>query len=200
MGCLVFSLSSRNFIIDFPTLKPVVPCRGRLAMRITEWAGCPPHRAQPHNRSEAVGALGSDVARSPDGFAKLPPACLVLFAMSAQHAPPAPIGNVSTLDDVVDAMDSIIRWSIGALSRLGYFAALYKRITIGVRTAVAEGAFEDGPRMEQFDVAFANRYFDALNGYFHPGPISPNPQTRGGLPSMRLARRGRSSCSTCWPE
>jgi hypothetical protein len=23
--------------------------------------------------------------------------------------------------------------------------------------------------MEQFDVAFANRYFDALNGYFHPG-------------------------------
>jgi hypothetical protein len=88
--------------------------------------------------------------------------------MSAQHAPPAPIGTVSTLDDVIDAIDSIIRWSIGASSRLGYFAALYKRITIGVRTAVAEGAFEDGPRMEQFDVAFANRYFDALNGYFHP--------------------------------
>ena len=26
--------------------------------------------------------------------------------------------------------------------------------------------------MEQFDVAFANRYFDALNGYFHPGEFA----------------------------
>ena len=50
--------------------------------------------------------------------------------------------------------------------RLGYFAAMYKRITIAVRTAVNNGAFQDGPRMERFDAAFAGRYFDALNGYF----------------------------------
>ena len=88
--------------------------------------------------------------------------------MPAQPAPPAPIRHIETLDDVIDALDAVIQWSIGASSRLGYFAAMYKRITIAVRTAVDEGAFEDGPRMERFDVAFANRYFDALNGYFHP--------------------------------
>ena len=63
----------------------------------------------------------------------------------------------------------VIQWSMDAARRRGYFAALYKRITVAVRQAIAEGAFEDGPRMELFDVAFAARYLDALNGHFHPG-------------------------------
>lgn len=84
-------------------------------------------------------------------------------------AVPDPIEGVRTIKDVVDAIDSVILWSTGAESRLGYFAALYKRITIAVQTALADGAFEDADRMERFDVAFAQRYFDALNGHFHPG-------------------------------
>lgn len=79
-----------------------------------------------------------------------------------------PIPPATTLDDVVDAIASVIDWSIQMSSRLGYFAALYKRITVAVRTAVADGVFEDGARMERFDVMFANRYLEALNGYFHP--------------------------------
>ena len=88
--------------------------------------------------------------------------------MATNPPPPAPITAVTTIKDVIDALQSIIDWSIRVESRLGYFAALYKRITIAVRTAVQENAFEDGPRMERLDVAFARRYFDALNGYFHP--------------------------------
>ena len=85
-----------------------------------------------------------------------------------ENTSPAPIETVTTIDEVVDAIDSIIEWSIGAESRLGYFAALYKRITIAVGVAVKQGAFEDGPRMERFDVGFAQRYFAAVNGHFHP--------------------------------
>lgn len=92
--------------------------------------------------------------------------------MPPTPTPLPPIPAATTLDDVVDAIESVIGWSISEASRLGYFAALYKRITIAVRTAVAEGAFEDGPRMERFDVTFANRYFDALNGHFHPGEFA----------------------------
>ena len=43
---------------------------------------------------------------------------------------------MSRLDAVVSALDSVIEWSIAASSRLGYFAALYKRITIAVSAAV----------------------------------------------------------------
>lgn len=88
--------------------------------------------------------------------------------MNPIPSPPDPLPPATTLDEVVDTIDAVVDWSIGASSRLGYFAALYKRITVAVRTAVAHDAFEDGPRMERFDVAFANRYFDALNGHFHP--------------------------------
>lgn len=69
---------------------------------------------------------------------------------------------------MIESIDVIVRWSITTSSRLGYFAALYKRITRAVQVALEQGAFEDPTRMERFDVAFANRYFDALNGHFHP--------------------------------
>jgi Family of unknown function (DUF5995) len=87
--------------------------------------------------------------------------------------PPAPpplpvIPPAKNLDEVVDGIDAIIAWSISASSRLGYFAALYKRITLAVKVAIADGAFENAARMERFDVAFANRYLDAINAHFHP--------------------------------
>lgn len=87
--------------------------------------------------------------------------------MQSQSLSPDPIPAASSFEDVIDAIGSVVDWSLAASSRLGYFAALYKQITVAVRTAVAQGAFEDGPRMERLDVTFANRYFDALNGYFH---------------------------------
>jgi hypothetical protein len=88
--------------------------------------------------------------------------------------PLPPIPTVTTIDEVVAAIEGIIAWSIANESRLGYFAALYKRITIAIRTAVAQNLFQNGPRMELFDVTFASRYFAALNGYFHPGAF-PQP-------------------------
>jgi len=80
-----------------------------------------------------------------------------------------PIPTVASIDEVIAAIQPIIDWSISSASRLGYFAALYKRITIAIKTAIAGGKFQDGPRLERLDVVFASRYFAALNGYFHPG-------------------------------
>jgi len=88
-------------------------------------------------------------------------------------APLPPITNIHTIDDVVNAIDGIINWSIAQQSRLGYFAALYKRITIAIRTAVQQHLFQDNPRMERFDVIFASRYFAALNGWFWPAQFPP---------------------------
>lgn len=85
---------------------------------------------------------------------------------------PSPVPPVTTIDDVVAALDDIISWSASTPCRLGYFAALYKRITLAVGAAIERGDFDDGPRMERLDVAFAARYFDAFNGYHHPGTFS----------------------------
>ena len=54
---------------------------------------------------------------------------------------------------------------------------LYRRVTLAIRQAVIDGVFTDGSRIEALDVAFAKRYFNALNAYFHPdqsrGPTLP---------------------------
>ncbi|WP_437752603.1 DUF5995 family protein [Sorangium sp. So ce1389] len=67
------------------------------------------------------------------------------------------------LDDVIERLDDIIERSVLQESRFGYFAALYRRVTAAVRDKVRAGFFSDGAQMERFDVAFANRYFAALD-------------------------------------
>lgn len=79
-----------------------------------------------------------------------------------------PLEEAKTVDDVVRNLDRVIDWSIRAQSTIGYFAAIYKRATVAIREALNEGKFNDCPRMEQFDLHFAQRYLNALNAYFHP--------------------------------
>ncbi len=82
------------------------------------------------------------------------------------------LAPATDIASVVDRTDQIIAWSRANASRLGYFAALYKRITRAIGKAVDDGLFADGERMKRFDVTFANRYFTALDAYFHPVPGS----------------------------
>ena len=69
---------------------------------------------------------------------------------------------VQTIDDVVSALDAIVQQSYDNASRLGYFAALYRRVTCAVRDGLTTGRFQNGPLMEKLDVVFASRYLDAL--------------------------------------
>jgi hypothetical protein len=72
---------------------------------------------------------------------------------------------ITTIDGVVAHLNDIILQCSDERSRLGFFAALYRNVTKQVKAGIATGSFEDGPRMERLDVAFAKRYFDALDGY-----------------------------------
>jgi hypothetical protein len=84
-------------------------------------------------------------------------------------SPPNRLAEADNIADVLRNIDQIIEWAIKAQSHIGYFAVLYRRTTLAIRDAVNAGVFEDGPRMEALDVAFARRYFNALNTYFYPG-------------------------------
>ncbi len=74
----------------------------------------------------------------------------------------------TTIDDAVRGIDQVVDWAIRAESHIGYFAALYKRITLAIEQAIREGVFDDGRRVEELGVAFARRYFTSLNAYFYP--------------------------------
>ncbi|PHN03610.1 DUF5995 family protein [Flavilitoribacter nigricans] len=72
------------------------------------------------------------------------------------------IQTASTISEVIDQLDRIIDWSIRESNRIGYFACLYRKVTVAVQAGIQNGTFEDGPRMERLDVLFANRFLEAF--------------------------------------
>jgi Family of unknown function (DUF5995) len=79
---------------------------------------------------------------------------------------------IQTIDEVIEALDSIITQSENNNDTAGYFAALYRKVTIRVKQGIANNEFEDGERMEQLDVIFANRYIDAYFAWKQKQPIT----------------------------
>ena len=77
--------------------------------------------------------------------------------MSTEFVPAA------TIAEVIERLDAIVEESIRKGRRAGYFAALYRRVTIAVRDKINEGYFDDDERMERLDVIFANRYLQAYH-------------------------------------
>jgi hypothetical protein len=73
--------------------------------------------------------------------------------------------EANTIDEVITRLTEIIDWSREKKSRLGYFAALYRKVTIKVKEGIANESFDDGERMERLDVIFANRYLDAFESH-----------------------------------
>jgi len=73
--------------------------------------------------------------------------------------------RAQTIDQVIEILDQIIEECIDNQSTMGYFAALYRKVTVRVKLGIANGEFEDGERMERLDVVFANRYIEAYCKY-----------------------------------
>ncbi|HEU0175236.1 MAG TPA: DUF5995 family protein [Blastocatellia bacterium] len=65
------------------------------------------------------------------------------------------------IDEVIARLTDIIDVSRQESNRLGYFAALYRKVTVSVKQGALNGRFEDGARIERLDVNFANRYLEA---------------------------------------
>ena len=71
----------------------------------------------------------------------------------------------TTINEVIGRLDDIIVQCKSSNNRMGYFACLYRKMTIAVRDGIANGSFADGLRMERLDVIFANRYLQAWQAY-----------------------------------
>lgn len=77
-----------------------------------------------------------------------------------------------TIDAVLLRLDEVIFNCRKDASRLGFFAALYRNVTIKVKEGIAAGNFDDNQRMERLDVVFANRYLAALESFAAGQPLS----------------------------
>ena len=80
--------------------------------------------------------------------------------------------KAKTIIEVINHLDNIIEWSKQKQSRIGYFATLYKKMTVAVQQGIAGNSFKDGKRMELLDVIFANRYLHAWDAYVNKRPCT----------------------------
>jgi hypothetical protein len=92
-----------------------------------------------------------------------------------------------TISEVISRLDEIVETARRERSRLGFFAALYRNVTVKVKEGIEAGHFDDGPRMERFDVIFARRYLAAYEAF-----------RRGERPS-RCWQVSFSAASSRWP-
>ena len=58
-----------------------------------------------------------------------------------------------TIDDVLRNSDQIIGWSKEAQNAIGYFAVLYRRVTLAIRDAINDGTFAGLDRGAEFLVS-----------------------------------------------
>ena len=79
---------------------------------------------------------------------------------------------ITTIDDVIYELTEIVKSTQASDNPLGYFAALYRRVTIKVKEGIATNFFEDGPRMAQLDIVFAKRYLDAYYAFEKSEPLT----------------------------
>jgi hypothetical protein len=77
-------------------------------------------------------------------------------------------GRRDPIGEVLAELASIVDWARANRSRIGYFAAMYRMVTLRVNAAIDAGEFEDAERMRRLVEVFARRYLTAFD-QFHTG-------------------------------
>jgi hypothetical protein len=80
--------------------------------------------------------------------------------------------SATSITEVIQELDNVIDWCVEKKSRIGYFATLYKKMTVAVQQGIQQNRFADGKRMERLDVIFANRYLSAWKAYTTKQPCT----------------------------
>lgn len=85
------------------------------------------------------------------------------------------INAITTVDDIILELTSIVKYAIDNKNKVGYFAILYCYVTKQIKVEINNNTFEDNARMEKLDVEFAKRYIRAFYSWLeNPNEINEN--------------------------
>lgn len=80
--------------------------------------------------------------------------------------------SLSDIDNVLDRLGELVEVTERDRSRAGYFASMYRKVTVAVRDAIVADRFTDGDRVAKLDRVFAERYLDAHSAWNSGGTAS----------------------------
>src|SRR4051794_12063076 len=78
----------------------------------------------------------------------------------------------TSIQQVLDQLDAIILETEAKGSRQGYFAVLYRRMTLAVQEGCTSKVFGNEAAMVRLDTNFASRYINAYQAYNTGQPLS----------------------------
>ena len=102
--------------------------------------------------------------------------------------------DTTRLDEVSEAMRSIVASAKQERSPIGYFAAMYLGVTRVVRAGIDQHRFTNPDRLADLTSVFAQRYVDTWRTSAAP---ATDPPRAGAWPSMPPTDGVRPCCSTC---
>lgn len=70
--------------------------------------------------------------------------------------------HANNYEEVIEILTDLVAQSRANHDQMGYFAALYRRMTMTVRRALDRNEFQDNECMAEMVTCFANRYLDAV--------------------------------------
>lgn len=97
---------------------------------------------------------------------------------------PPKLGEPTTFDSAAEELQKLIDWAKEAEHRIGYFAAVYKRVTLALKKAAEADQFEDAARMSRLAGLFATRYLTAVNAYFRPDEFTLSESWRASFDQL----------------
>ena len=74
-------------------------------------------------------------------------------------------GQNETIEGILERLSEIVVEAKAENSALGYFAAVYRNVTLRVKSDIEDGLFDDDALMRCFVVIFANYYFAAYDEF-----------------------------------
>lgn len=74
---------------------------------------------------------------------------------------------MDSIEQVLQKMDGIVDQCKIEHLRAGYFAVLYRFVTLRIKECIEHDEFDDNERMKQLDSIFARRFFDAFDAYYN---------------------------------
>ncbi len=90
--------------------------------------------------------------------------------------------TATTIDEVIEQLDEIVRIETVNNSAMAFFPILYKKVTERIKIGIQNHDFENNVRMETLDVLFANRYITAYR------------DMTDGKPTTRSWKKAFDSC------
>ncbi len=79
---------------------------------------------------------------------------------------------INNTDEIIAALGRVISEAEKSNNTSGYFATVYRKVTLRIKEEIVSGQFENSSRIEKINVFIARNYFEAHSNFINKKPVA----------------------------